>query len=87
MNRASEDQLNQLHGLLAEAWRLRLEEASNDPDKPLTAAEATSLAKFLADNGVKGHPNSPRMAPLKEGVDALEDLDGIADLSKYRTTR
>lgn len=87
--RADVNQLDELHGLLAGSWKARLEQAKSDPDKPLTAAEATSLAKFLADNGIRGLPSSPRMAPLKAGMDALnddKDDNGLHDLDRFRTT-
>lgn len=86
MSRATEDQLDVLHNMLSDAWKVRLTEAKQDPDKPLTAAEATSLAKFLADNGVKGSAQSPRIAPIQEGLEALDDRAGITHLSKYRTS-
>lgn len=84
-SRQNEEALDGLHTMLTEVWRKRLVEAQNDPDKPLTAAEATSIAKFLADNGIKGISGSPSMKPIQSAVDALEDHQGIADLAKFRT--
>jgi len=49
---ANREDLESLHTKLTEFWAARVKEAAIDPEKPLTAAEATAVAKFLKDNNV-----------------------------------
>ena len=81
--RATEAQLDALHEALCRKWQARLD----DPE-PLTAAEYTALAKFLKDNNITVRPGAPRMNPLQEGLDALDeeaDDPGVVDLGRWRT--
>lgn len=80
MSRATEDTLDQVHARTAEVMLTKL----NDPD--ITAAELNAIVKFLKDNDITALPGSPRMAPLKEGMDALNDRDSnVVDFSQFRT--
>ena len=50
--KASESVLNDIHRLLAQIMKGRLEEAASDPEKALTAAEMGQVIAFLKTNGV-----------------------------------
>lgn len=49
---ANRTDLEALHSTLTEFWAARLKSAKDGTGDPLTAAEATAVAKFLKDNNV-----------------------------------
>lgn len=84
-DRAPESALDALHAAVAQAFQVRLNTAG--PDNPITAAEFTAILKFLKDNNITALPGSPRLAPLAQGLESLDDdaPDGVVDLGRFRT--
>lgn len=65
---ANRTAMEELHTALAEAWAKRLREAKAGGE-PLSAAEATALAKFLKDNNI-----TAVISATPAGKNILDDL-------------
>jgi hypothetical protein len=84
IGRATEAQLDLLHGLLAGALKDELERAlasARDPENPtpINPQLLDKVMKFLAQNGVDAPKGSPKVDALADTLAALDvDLDAEA---------
>jgi hypothetical protein len=89
VSRATEDALDGLHALLADSWADRVKESQEGGDVALTAAERTALAKFLKDNNITALAGSSRIAPLVQGMEALDESsdENLIGMGRFRTSQ